>query len=315
MQIGKKLFGFDVRLTGLDSGYLYLDSVDALAYVSAELTQEQMDGIKAFMDNISAYTKRHPDIDALVYVVGGYQNPAMSLYYAIDPARGFDKVMSLFEDTKSDSANLYLLGSSYDSLEDCYHDFFRIDHLWNACGMCKAYGEITNALDMPIVDYTGVMNFDEYAFSGSLARASLYELRETPFDLDFDYRQLRYLDSDGNMDGVLDPGEYWDGIDSDILYDFYDGYYGNLCKGRIVGGEGERSLCFLSNSYGVGIERLLSLSSKEVTFWGDLHPENLIEGVTLESRVQSSDSDTVIFIASPVDYVTLGSTYPEYFEP
>lgn len=313
IDMSQRLFGYDITPTEVGSDYLYYKDIDAVSYIPVGLAPHEKRGMQQFIADVEGFAERHPDVDVVVYVVGGYQNPAASALYEIDPSCDFKGIMELCSESMKDAPdNLYLLGSEYDSVEEYYRDFFHTDHHWNARGIMKAYGQIADVLDMPAIEIEGETYFDEYRFSGSLGRATLYDIEEIPFDLDIDYSNLRIVDANGNYLRSA-AHDSWASREPGLIRDFYTCYYEDL-GGRIIeGGLGDRNVCLVSNSYGGGMQRPLAQGSASFRGFYDLHPA-FPSHTTLDARYDALSFDTVIFVASPKDYVSFGLYSSAYFE-
>lgn len=271
-------------------------------------------GLRKFAVGLADLARERPDLDVVIYLVGGYHNPAVSPVYAIDPARDFDNIMEFCASAIGECPeNLHLLGSEYDDIEGYYQDFFRTDHHWNARGAHKAYEQIADALAMTKVEPMGETHFDRLRFAGSLSRTSLCQLEEVPFDLNMDFSNLRLKSGDGNIMRVDEHERFWSSAQSGTVYDFYDAYFDDLSLGMFEGGRGDRDVCLISNSYGGAIQRPLAASAHSLRTFRDLHP-SFGGGATFSSRADIPGVDTLVFVANPKDCSILGVNHADYFE-
>lgn len=108
-ELDGKLFGFDFTPTKAGSNFIHIDSVDVLSYVPAALDKDTVRGIDAFGDGVNKFVGAHPDVDVLVCVVRGYQNPVVSPYYEMDSSRSSDLVFNRLDSASDVPGNLHLL--------------------------------------------------------------------------------------------------------------------------------------------------------------------------------------------------------------
>lgn len=310
----KELFRYDVAPTSLGSGLLYLEEVDAVSYDPIPLDTGMKVGLRKFAVGLADIARERPDLDVVIYLVGGYHNPAVSPVYAIDPARDFDNIMEFCASAIGECPeNLHLLGSEYDDIEGYYQDFFRTDHHWNARGAHKAYEQIADSLAMPKIEPSGETSFDQLRFAGSLSRTALCQLEEVPFDLNMDFSDLRLTSGDGKVMRVDEHARFWSSARTGTVYDFYDAYFDDLSLGTFEGGRGDRDVCLISNSYGGAIQRSLAASSRSLRTFRDLHP-SFGGGATFSSRADIPGVDALVFVANPKDCSILGVNHADYFE-
>lgn len=296
------LFPWDCYPTYFGSGRLSLPQADAVTYLPRSRNESMESAWRAFAEGVSCMAEKYPDKRFVLYVVGGYQEPAFDPAYDLvsSPMRPEDCV-DVLKDAVTDVSNVSVLSLSYKSSEDYYHDFFRTDHHWNINGAFRAYGAIAEELNLRTVESGGTWEIPEYWFTGATARWGVDLLRERVFDCNNSFSELVAKRANGMELRGDDHSDFWDSPVFGKPYRFYDSYYDNLGDCTITGGIGDRSALLVGNSYRGAIQRPLASSYHSLTVNSQLHPATPVTA-TLEEQMLAAKADDVIFVANPNGY-------------
>jgi hypothetical protein len=252
-------------------------------------------------------------VQVVVYVVGAYDAPA------VNPADDLVSDSSTYLDcydemlaVLADAGNVSVLKTECGSLDEYYEDFFRSDHHWTIRGALKAYAQICTALDLEEKDFGGFTTIPDVVFTGATARWSLDLVSEQVEDLveAFDYLTM--------ADGAVSAADHSALFDLNPLakkYSVYDMYFNNVPGGLIEGGDGERNVLLVANSYMGALQRPLASSLHALTTAEALHPSHadLLAG-GLSAAVADAGADAVVFVASPADYAIFGNAHADLLE-
>lgn len=307
------LAGYDVYPTYYGSTRLYIPSQDAVTYLPFSHDPHHDQRLAEWAQGLHRFAQAYPDKRFVVYVVGGYQEPAVDPAYALvsnafTPQVAVDAFAAQF----ADCPNVSVLTDTYDSLDDYYREFFRSDHHWNILGALRGYNTIAAALGLQAVDVQGLSLREvlaDYTFSGATARWGRCMVADEAFDADLDYSSVSYEAGGEVLDGN-DHSAFFGYDPAGIEYAFYDAYYNSVPDGTIQG-PGQGSALLISNSYGGAIQRQLATQfatlDKSVALWPGY------TGMDFAGLLDESGADTIVFVANPSDYMNAVTALPDFF--
>lgn len=293
------LINQDCYPTYFGSGRIYLPEANALSYAPGTMGSYAQNSWQAFAEGVREAAIRHPEKRFLIYVIGGYYEPAYNPVYELVPfpARP-DLCVAIMKSALQDCPNATVLTRAYTSAESYYRDFFRTDHHWNIAGAFAAYEQIVDAFDLEAISPGGKWEIPNFRFTGATARWGIDLLSETVFDANEDFAMLTATRTDGTVINCSDHTAFWDAEPLSKHYSFYDLYYDRLYDCTITGGIGTRSALLVANSYRGAIQRPLAYSYKSLTINFQLHPSSKVTS-TLEEQIDAANADDVLFVANP----------------
>lgn len=307
------LFNWDCYPTYFGSERLYIPSVDALTYMPLKAQDDYKLGWHNFAEGVCSVAKRHPDVQFVVYVVNGYNYPALNPAYALTsgPSLPEDCLHEMKSSIENDT-NVTVLTKEYDDLESYYADFFRSDHHWNIKGALYAMDQIIDTLGMESSSYGAPQRLEEQAFSGATARWGLDLVREDTIDITEKFDHLEISSDSGLLRGD-DHSTYYGYFGMSKLCRFYDAYYDNLPLGEITGGRGDGTALLISNSYGAALQRPLADSCEMLVTSRELRSSVAIEE-SLSRRIDRYGADSVVFVAHPDAFAGFNGKCSKFFE-
>ena len=293
------LFNWACYPTYYGSARLAYPEQNVVAYLPKTQSPSYQRQWQTFAAGLRKAAERHPEKRFIVYVVGGYQDPAVNPAFSLMSCPMYPaECTNLLRQETGVTPNITVLGSSYDSEEEYYEDFFHTDHHWNINGAMKAYDEIADALNLEKVNSYGITNIPDYLFTGATARWGLDLLEEEVFDCDNTFNYLTAIYSNGEEQDGDDHASFFNATALMKHYSFYDLYYDNLGNCTIIGGTGNRSALLISNSYRGAIQRPLASSYHSLSVNNQLHPSAAMTE-TLDNQINEADADDIFFIANP----------------
>lgn len=293
------LFNWPCYPTYYGSTRLTYPMQSVIAYLPKTQSASYQNQWRTFATGLCKAARRHPEKRFVVYVAGGYYEPSINPAYSLmsRPVRPTDCIDLLRNETAA-IPNIFILGSSYESEEQYYEDFFRTDHHWNINGAMRAYGEMANALGLEKISSCGTSVIPGYLFTGSTARFGIDLLEEEVFDCNNTFSYLTARRSNGVEQSGANHSSFYNADPLLKHYCFYDIYYDNLGDCVISGGSGNRSALLASNSFRGAIQRPLASSYQSLSVNKQLHPSATVTE-TLDEQIERAGADDIFFIANP----------------
>lgn len=311
-----RLFGWECYPTSYGSKHVIEKDESRIWQIAIKGQDSLTSGIDALFNALTSTASDNKEVDFLVYCapcardVSPY-NPSNQL---TSNAIQQDAVIAMMEKYQQlSSRNLFFLTKKYDSEDDFGEEYYKYDHHWNIKGAISAYEEICDALDIEKTDFNDISVMEDSYFIGSQARESLTLFKEPVFDTSFDFGQLSSCSYDLEYQGQCDLHErYWSSNTYNRVFDFHELYFGDMNGCAILGGNGERNILLVSDSFGNAPIRLLAQSSNVLYTKPALY--NQTKGSTVvRDFIDSGKVDTVILIARYEDLATFMNNNPDCF--
>lgn len=309
------LFGWDVYPTHFQSRRLVVASSGAVTYVPEELEEEWLDSLESFADDLSALAGRFPDKRIVVYLVQGYETPAVNPAYDMvsSPKTGEAAAAMLAEGFRG--SDVVFCTNSYDSLESYYSEYFKTDHHWNHVGIERAYNTIANELGLPQFADVGEHAIEGYEYTGATARFGLDFVTESVSDTNHDFSHLVVTLASGAT-SPYNHDAFYGRDDAGKKFSYYNSYYDFLPDTAMLSCSGKtgRALLF-TDSYGAGILPYIAEQYGETQKLNQLRPSTTFtEDDRFADLLAADGCDDVYLIASPNDIVAFMEICPDYFK-
>ena len=312
-------FGFDAYPVHFDTGRLYLPTADALTYTPLRASSYE-ENLAICVKDIVEAARRHPETRFTIYVVQGFQTPAVNpaydhvTYNALTGPKTFEIATQAAGNTPE---NCHVITSAYESLESYYRDFFRTDHHWNINGTIRAYNDIAAELGLKSFESPNVIDFGDYRFSGATARWSLSTLDEPVFDTSYEFPYVRTLGADGSTKRISHE-KFFSTPEHNRRYVFYDYYYSGVADNAVGflnenGGNG-RTCLILSNSYGGSLQVFLANEYESVLLGPPVGGWTIPDNKSLDSLLEKNTVDDIFLVASACDFADFIAHNPDFFE-
>lgn len=323
IEASNAVFGWSCYPSYYGSEQIYSPSDNAIEFMPTKTTESLKDNLLWFIEGIKETAIKYPDKNIIVYVVGGYDAPAVNKAYSLvnnslTPDYIESEFMNALDDLPEDHANVTVLKSQYDNSSDFYRDFYRTDVHWMPSGALKAYNQIGSVLGWETKPTPELIEFDNWKFFGANARWALMDLKESNdaiFDYEYDFSSLAYRDkSTGELNPIQRTDDkYSASSDQETTYGYLTIW--NAPDGDIVNSDEDAvgKALLISNSFRTTIKCLIaqeySLLRTEADFVGDGTTD-----LKLVNRIAETDPDEIIFLSHPEGYISLKDREPAYFD-
>lgn len=307
-------FDWECYPTFYGSARVLIPSWQAITGMPCVDGESYQEGIRDFLHQLDAYSKKHAGVKYLVYVVADNAqfpstNPAYSL---VADSMSFEDAVGWFTEALPEDCAVKLLHTPYESPAEYYNDFFTSDLHWNCKGAFTASEEVVEGLGLENVRSNGWGPVGDIPFSGTESRNSLAIVCDVAQDCLIDYSDL-YIEGDGEERlSVNQHQAYWDKNRYDKFFDFYGLYYCDIENTTIMGGSGDANLLLVSDSLGCAMQRILACSCSSLTHCNALRGGEET-ALSLSDQVEEYSVDAVVFVARVSDFATFTQRNPTYF--
>ena len=320
IQASNALFGWPIYPTYFGSERLVNAQANALTYLPTAATAERTKLLESFAQGLSSAAERHPEQRFAMYLVQGYETPAVNPAYGLvpyAPLTAQDCAQAVEGALGQAPGNLVFLTRSYENATDYYQHFFRSDHHWNAAGAIAAYNQMAQALGLGEFTSPGKLDFGSYRYSGATARWGLSTLDEEVSDTAFDFSHL-VVEAQNGSTRPFDHSAFEADTSVGKRYLFYDEYFSwTINDGdtlvNTAGGNGKNALV-VADSYIGALQHILANEYDRTTVTWGLGGWDQEGGNSLEELLATGDYDDVFFVASPMDFSTFAGRNPAYFD-
>lgn len=306
------LFNFECYPTYYGSNGFYIPAVQAVSGKPSSYSQKFMENLSAFANDFVAFTKRYPTKRFIILMPAGDNTPDISPFHTLTnnplPARAVaDYLQEYFEPCE----NIFFVtdAGSYTSLEEYYDYYYKTDHHWNARGVAKNFNLLAEKVNFEPVNYSEIVVVGSEPFVGSTGRSARCPESDIPIDIAHDYSSVSFVTNDETVENAADHIGYFQSNTELQRYNF-DGLYFSAASKYF--GPSSGTALLICDSFGAQIARLLAEQYETLYRFTDAH--NQSRGGSLQTRMNETSPDDVIFVSNSLDLQLFPLKIPDYFE-